>query len=137
MPDVTPPLNPDTGQPYFSIPVSGWGEGWKAGPRFTGKLSDLQAQFRDRNELFDDTLARVRDAVGHQTEQEITAALTRVLGERWTPEALAGRTHSEHEAATGNMTYYLDGRPLVRIGAPKFSQIDQHLHYTLPVERFA
>lgn len=27
----TEPINPDTGEPYFTIPVSGWGSGWSIG----------------------------------------------------------------------------------------------------------
>lgn len=106
---------------------------------FTGKLSDWMAQatsvpeglFEQERSLLLEKMDRIRDAVDRHREHEIKAALDRALGAgRWTPETLAGRT----ACAAADGTYLLDGRPLLRIGQPLFTQIEDHLHYTLPVE---
>lgn len=100
-------------------------------PDWHDELPSL-AQRRERNELFDGVLDRIRDEVNRRREQEIEQALNRALGEGWTPESLAGRT--AHVMATE--TYLLDGRPLLRFSRPRFSQIGQHLQWSMDVERF-
>lgn len=69
---------------------------------------------------FDDALSvavgRAMTALAAQTDGAISAALDRRLGAgNWTMESLAGRC--VQQPAGGNATlYYLDGKPLVKIG---------------------
>lgn len=103
------------------------------GPAFTGPVQgDLTIDDVDASPL-EAAAARVRDALDRHTDREVGEALTRALGDSWTPESLAGRTSRTVGPET---TYFLDGRPLLKIGAPVFSQVGNHLHYTLPVARY-